>query len=87
MLPDCVLEFVPLLRDSPDCLLKLGQLLPSVTLHLYVILEVLHGRCELRLDLGDLLAQLAVQPLALLVLPTLVVEPVEYPVEELPVRF
>ena len=60
MLPDCVLEFVPLLRYPADSLLELGQLLPSVILHLYVILEVLHGRCELRLELGDLLAQLAV---------------------------
>jgi hypothetical protein len=87
MLPDCVLEFVPLLRYPPDSLLELGQLLPSVILHLDVILEVLHCRCELRLELGDLLAQVAVQPLALLVLPALVVESLEYPVEELSVTF
>ena len=58
-----------------------------MSLHLDVILKVLHGRCELSLELGHLMAKLAVQTLAFLVLPLLIVEPLEYAIEELSVRF
>ena len=58
-----------------------------MSLHLDVILKVLHGRSELSLELGHLVAKLAVQTLALLVLLLLIFEPLEYAIEELPVSF
>ena len=58
-----------------------------MSLYLDVILKVLHGRYELSLELVHLVAKLAVQTLALLVLLLLIVESLENAIEELPVRF